>query len=205
MIKVKICGLTDIDNILFTVENGTDYIGLVFVKKHRNYLKPQQAERISELIKGRVKLVGIFVNESLSMIKKLTRDCSLDYVQLHGQETPDFCKKVRVFTPVMKAFGFDDRATIDDARRIMQLFKVDCYILDRQKQGEGKTVDFSLATSIAKEFSIFLAGGLTAENVAYAAKVVSPFGIDVSSGIETNGRTDREKIIQFIKKVKKGL
>jgi phosphoribosylanthranilate isomerase len=205
MVKVKICGLTDIEDILFAVENGVDYLGLVFVKNHRHHLRPQQAGEISRLIKGKVKLVGIFVNESLKIIKKLTKDYRLDYVQLHGQETPDFCKRVRRFVPVMKAFGFNNGVTIDDARKMMQPFKVDYYIVDRQKQGEGKIVDFRLSVLIAKEFPIFLAGGLTAANVADAVKLVSPFGVDVSSGIETNGKTDREKIIQFIKKAKKRL
>lgn len=200
--KVKICGLTNSKDIVFASLSGADFIGLVFVKNHRHYLTPQEAIKIIPLIQKRRKVVGIFVNENLEAIKQIADSCKLDYVQLHGQESPDFCNRVNEFTGVMKTFCFNEKITANQVVETMKQYNVDYYIIDREKQGSGKMVDLSLVTTLANSFPIFLAGGLTPNNVKNAVLSVRSYGVDVSSGIETNGVPDREKIKLFIKNVK---
>ncbi|WP_117161100.1 phosphoribosylanthranilate isomerase [Paraliobacillus sp. X-1268] len=197
----KICGITTIEAGLQAAEAGADFIGFVFAKSKRQVTK-QQARLIAEKLPDNVKKVGVFVNEELATIQDIAKTVGLDYVQLHGDESAAFCKEVNY--PVIKAFQIRDQADVE------QLVGYQCayFLLDspagKYRGGNGETFNWSLVKDIpAIEGKVLLAGGLHAGNVAEAIEEVNPTGIDVSSGVETNGAKDNEKIKAFIHEVKR--
>ncbi|WP_199286609.1 phosphoribosylanthranilate isomerase [Paraliobacillus zengyii] len=197
----KICGITTIEAGLQAAAAGADFIGFVFAKSKRQVTK-QQARLIAEKLPDNVKKVGVFVNEELATIQDVAKTVGLDYVQLHGDESAAFCKEVNY--PVIKAFQIRDQADVE------QLVGYQCayFLLDspagKYRGGNGETFNWSLVKDIpAIEGKVLLAGGLHAGNVAEAIEEVNPTGIDVSSGVETNGAKDNEKIKAFIHEVKR--
>ncbi len=201
MMLAKICGITTIEAGLQAAEAGADFIGFVFAKSKRQVTK-QQARLIAEKLPDNVKKVGVFVNEELATIQDIAKTVGLDYVQLHGDESAAFCKEVNY--PVIKAFQIRDQADVE------QLVGYQCayFLLDspagKYRGGNGETFNWSLVKDIpAIEGKVLLAGGLHAGNVAEAIEEVNPTGIDVSSGVETNGAKDNEKIKAFIHEVKR--
>ncbi|WP_117148851.1 phosphoribosylanthranilate isomerase [Paraliobacillus zengyii] len=197
----KICGITTIEAGLQAAAAGADFIGFVFAKSKRQVTK-QQARLIAEKLPDNVKKVGVFVNEELATIQDIAKTVGLDYVQLHGDESAAFCKEVNY--PVIKAFQIRDQADVE------QLVGYQCayFLLDspagKYRGGNGETFNWSLVKDIpAIEGKVLLAGGLHAGNVAEAIEEVNPTGIDVSSGVETNGAKDNEKIKAFIHEVKR--
>lgn len=204
MTKVKICGLKNKEDILFAVNCGVDYIGLAFVPGHRHFINPPQVARIMSEIKDKVAVVGIFVDEKIEKIKQIHDLCRLDFIQLHGEELPPFCNQVKTFSKIIKAFKFGQEASVEQAKQQMNRYRVNYYIIDRQIQGEGEALDYLFAQKLACQFPTFLSGGLTANNVKEAILAVKPYGVDVSSGIETERITDRRKIKAFIQEAKYG-
>ncbi len=201
MMLAKICGITTIEAGLQAAAAGADFIGFVFAKSKRQVTK-QQARLIAEKLPDNVKKVGVFVNEELATIQDVAKTVGLDYVQLHGDESAAFCKEVNY--PVIKAFQIRDQADVE------QLVGYQCayFLLDspagKYRGGNGETFNWSLVKDIpAIEGKVLLAGGLHAGNVAEAIEEVNPTGIDVSSGVETNGAKDNEKIKAFIHEVKR--
>ncbi len=201
MMLAKICGITTIEAGLQAAAAGADFIGFVFAKSKRQVTK-QQARLIAEKLPDNVKKVGVFVNEELATIQDIAKTVGLDYVQLHGDESAAFCKEVNY--PVIKAFQIRDQADVE------QLVGYQCayFLLDspagKYRGGNGETFNWSLVKDIpAIEGKVLLAGGLHAGNVAEAIEEVNPTGIDVSSGVETNGAKDNEKIKAFIHEVKR--
>ncbi|MGN8645882.1 phosphoribosylanthranilate isomerase [Gracilibacillus sp. HCP3S3_G5_1] len=202
MVQVKICGLQNKEAMEAAIEAGTDFIGLVFARSKRRVTK-EQAATLAKFVPAHVKKVGVFVNERIEVIREIAQDVGLDYVQLHGDESPIFCKEVGL--PVIKAFE------IREASDLAKIRAYDCayYLLDspagKYRGGSGQTFDWQLA----KEYDflnkkILLAGGLNADNIEEAITEVAPFGVDVSSGVETDGKKDVDKIKAFIDAVKKG-
>lgn len=197
----KICGITTIEAGLKAAESGADFIGFVFAKSKRQVTK-QQARVIAEKLPVNVKKVGVFVNEDLATIQDIAKTVELDYVQLHGDESADFCKSVGY--PIIKAFQIREQADVDELAN----YKCDYFLLDspagKYRGGNGETFNWSLVKDLADlEGKVLLAGGLHAGNVAEAIKEVKPAGIDVSSGVETNGIKDNDKIKAFIHEVKR--
>lgn len=201
MMLAKICGITTIESGLQAAEAGADFIGFVFAKSKRQVTK-QQAQVIAEQLPVNVKKVGVFVNEDLATIQDIAKTVGLDYVQLHGDESADFCKAVGY--PIIKAFEIREQADV------AQLVNYQCayFLLDspagKYRGGNGETFNWSLVKDLPDiEGKVLLAGGLHAGNVAEAIKEVKPTGIDVSSGVETNGVKDNQKIKAFIYEVKR--
>ncbi|SNZ04214.1 phosphoribosylanthranilate isomerase [Terribacillus aidingensis] len=199
---VKICGIQSVDAGLAAAEAGADMIGFVFAESTRQ-VTADQAAQIGKKLPSHVKKVGVFVNEPIDSLLNIADTAALDYIQLHGDETPAYVKELN--KPVMKAFSVSSES---DLKRLTA-YACDYYLLDSPAEayrgGNGTPFDWSLASSktLPRE-KLFLAGGLHADNVQQAISEVSPAGVDVSSGVETNKQKDSLKIKQFIAAARKG-
>lgn len=198
--KVKICGVTNIDTALEAVAFGADAIGFVFAESKRK-IDPNTAGDISVQLPSHIEKVGVFVNETKERIEEIVEQAKLTIVQLHGDETPAFCHSFSV--PVIKALSIGSREDLLQ----MEQFDCDYLLLDSPKGqyrgGNGVSFDWEILTKTnLKTKKIILAGGLHEDNVELAIKTTQPFMVDVSSGVETDGRKDHEKIRNFIAKAK---
>jgi phosphoribosylanthranilate isomerase len=200
-IKVKICGITNLEDALLAVKLGADYIGFVFAKSPRRILIKQACD-IAEQLPKRVKTVGVFVNAKIQEVNRVVRLVKLDYVQLHGEEKPDFCGKI-VGAKVWKAFRLKKKSDISSLNKYNG--KVAAVLLDTYRRGKkggtGKPFNWTLAVAAKKMgFPIVLAGGLNPKNVRKAVRMVKPDVVDVSSGVELRpGKKDPKLIEEFIK------
>ena len=199
MTKIKLCGLSRREDIGWANEIRPDYIGFVFAGKSSRYVKEEQAESLKKLLRPDIRVAGVFVDEDLELIDRLMKKRIIDVIQLHGQENEAYIRKLRSLTdaPVIKAFQVRSREDIKRA----ESSSADYVLLD-SGTGSGQLFDWKLLTHIQRPY--FLAGGLTPENVGEAIKLLHPFAVDVSSGIETDGRKDRGKMSLFVKEVRKG-
>ena len=203
-VQAKICGLSEAQHITTAVEAGADLFGLVFYKPSHRYVTPEQARELVQTLGERrvqVEAVGLFVNEEADFINETASLAGLDIVQLHGNETPEFCQRLQ--RPVLKAIHMRDTRDLGKLRAYRETtWRL---LLDTPTPGwggSGATHDWSLAQAAAREERIFLAGGLHPENVAEAISHVRPWGVDVSSGVETNKRKDDMKIRAFLAQVR---
>jgi phosphoribosylanthranilate isomerase len=198
--KVKICGIRSVESALAAIAAGADFIGLNFVPTSKRKITEQTAREIIAAVRGQVKVVGVFQDTESSFINQQTSILGLDFVQLHGHEDPAYCAQVQA--PVIKAVSLQQDGDASAVMKTMQSFDVPFFLLDRQEQGEGSLVRGETAHQIAGEFEIFLAGGLTPENITEIVREVRPFAVDVAGGIETDGKEDVEKMRRFINNAK---
>ena len=194
MVRVKICGMTNLDDALMAVEAGADALGFVFFQGSPRYISPDQAAAIIRRLPPFVQMVGLFVNEEPATVNEVADQCRLDLVQLHGEESPDYCNAVR--RRVIKAFRVKDLSTLDD----MANYHVAASLLDAWSPaaygGTGTTFNWDIATRAAASHRIILAGGLTPDNVAEAVAMVHPYAVDVSSGVESAPRKKDASLIR---------
>ncbi len=175
---------------------GADLMGFVFAPSRRR-IEVAAAEKLASQITG-IGRVGVFVDAPLTEVQEIAKRCKLDYVQLHGNESPEYCRLVNY--PIIKAV----RVGADFDPSILEDYQVDWMLFDSfvpgQQGGTGLTFDWQKARVQRQQVKIplFVAGGLTPENVGEAIEILSPEGIDVSGGVETDGRKDLEKIRQFL-------
>ncbi len=200
-VRIKICGLTREEDIAAVNEFLPDYIGFVFAERSRRYIGAARAAELKRRLDGRICAVGVFVDAEEEFIYRLAAEGVIDAVQLHGRESADYAERVRRATglPVVKAVSM----TAPDAGKTLLHWEnsaVDFLLLDSGGGGTGKPFDHAGIGKIGKPF--FLAGGLTPGSVAAAAKRVHPFAVDVSSGVETDGKKDREKIAEAIRRLR---
>ncbi|MDT3700066.1 MAG: phosphoribosylanthranilate isomerase [Thermincola sp.] len=198
---IKICGLREADHALLTAELGADLLGFVFADSPRQ-IAPESAREIIARLPSAVGKVGVFVDCDLGVINDIISFCGLDFAQLHGKETPEYCLAVQA--PVIKAWRIKDEESLTELlpyRDCVEMFLLDTYVKGAVG-GTGQTFDWSLAGQAAEYGKIILAGGLTPENVALAVETVGPYGVDVSSGVETAGAKDMAKIAAFIKQAR---
>lgn len=198
--KVKICGITDVKTAFYAAQLGADALGFVFAESKRK-VSIQQAAQIIQALPNHLMKVGVFVNERAEVIEHVTREAGLTAVQLHGDETPGDCKKFHV--PVIKALSV---GTQEDLERIHD-YDCDYVLLDspRGKYHGGNGVAFDWKLLKGFDFrgkKVILAGGLNPINVKEAILNVDPYMVDVSSGVETDGKKDLDKIKQFIQNAK---
>ncbi|CDN34594.1 phosphoribosylanthranilate isomerase [Bacillus thuringiensis] len=199
--KVKICGITDMETAKRACEYGADALGFVFAESKRKITLEQAKEIITEL-PAHVLKVGVFVNESVEVIQKIADECGLTHVQLHGDEDNHQIKRLNIRS--IKALGVTSEADMKNA----QAYETDYILFDSPKEkfhgGNGKNFSWELLTHMPKELrkKTILAGGLNALNIEEAIRTVRPYMVDVSSGVETEGKKDVEKIKQFIIKAK---
>lgn len=201
MVRVKICGITNEDDALRAVEAGADALGFVFYDLSPRCVSFETAERIIRKLPPYVVTSGVFVNNPASFIESAVERCRINVVQLHGDETPQFCTGIR--HTVVKAFRIRDITSIETIRS----YAVAGYLLDAYTPGAygGTGLTFNWETArIAKQFGpIILAGGLKPENVRTAVETVEPYAIDVSSGVEVSpGRKDHAKVVDLIRRAK---
>lgn len=197
MTKVKICGITNLEDALFAAEAGADALGFNFYAKSPRFIVPDRAREIVLRLPPFVAKVGVFVNEELDRVKEIMAYCSLDCAQLHGDETPE---QVAALAPrAIKAVRVRSAADIE---RLAQ-YQAIAYLLDTyhptKHGGTGEAFDWELAVEARSHGPIILAGGLTPDNVADAIERVHPYAVDVSSGVEAApGIKDHQKVRRFI-------
>lgn len=201
-VKVKICGITNVADASAAADAGADAIGLMFYEKSPRNISIQTAKEIVSQLPPHIIKVAVFVNPSEELVVRVIGDCSVGLLQFHGEESPEFCTQFGLMS--MKAFRIRDAESLNEVPK----FQTDSYLLDafspEARGGTGEKFNWDLAIE-AKKFGkpIFLAGGLTPENVAAAVKQVQPFGVDVSSGVESApGKKDAAKVKAFIEAAK---
>ncbi len=201
-VKIKICGFTNVEDALFAAEVGADALGFVFWERSPRCVSIQRASEIVRRLPGWVLKTGVFVNPSEELVLRSIGECGLNLLQFHGEESPEFCLRFGVMT--MKAFRVRDVASLD----ALQNYSTDAWLLDTyvagKPGGSGEVFNWALAREAQlKGRPVFLAGGLTAVNVAEAVRQASPYGVDVASGVEASpGVKDHEKVRAFIKAVR---
>ena len=207
MTKVKICGITNLEDALLSAKFGADALGLNFYEKSPRYISPEKAREIVEQLPPEVLKVGVFVNESLEKICQTAENAKLDAIQLHGEETPEFVKELKAKTnlEIIKAFRVSENFKPED---VLQ-YAVDTVLLDayspEEHGGTGETFDWEIAKRAQEIFpKMYLAGGLAVENVEEAIRNVSPFAVDACSCLENSkGKKDLKKVESFIHTAKK--
>ena len=199
--RVKICGITNLEDARHAAACGADALGFVFYPGSPRFVNPDTARRIIADLPPLLTTVGLFVNEHPARIREMVELCGLSTVQLHGDEEPDQCS----YPPcrVIKALRLKETMQ-DDVFASYQVsaLLLDAYVPD-QFGGTGQRCDWAQAAPLAAQYRVILAGGLNPENVAEAVRQVHPYGVDVSSGVEAKpGQKDPEKVAQFIRMAK---
>ncbi len=200
MVKIKICGLTCLEDALAAIEAGADALGFVF-DAGRHQVTPEQARAIIAALPPLVSIAGIFVNEQADVVRRVADFCRLDTLQFQGDEPPEYCAAFK--RRVIKGFKVKERASL--AR--LKAYDVAAYLLDSHvaglSGGTGRTFDWQLAQGLSTSRPIILAGGLTPANVARAIAVVQPYAVDVSSGVEdASGRKDPARMRDFVQQAR---
>ncbi|MBI3583733.1 MAG: phosphoribosylanthranilate isomerase [Nitrospinae bacterium] len=201
MIKVKICGITNLEDALYAADCGADALGFIFYPKSPRFVEITRAEEIISKLSPFITTVGVFVNQSIENIVNIVHECNINIVQLHGDETPDYCSKLPM--KAIKAI----RVKNEDSLKQIAGYKTSTFLLDAYSEnsygGTGKIFNWDLAIKAKGYGRIILSGGLTHDNVREAIEKVKPYGVDVSSGVEEKeGKKGKEKVREFIKRVK---
>jgi phosphoribosylanthranilate isomerase len=208
--KIKICGLTSFEDTLMAVEAGADMLGFVFYPRSPRYISPTEcASLVKELCTRGYSFVsvGVFVNKSPETVREILDFCGLDLAQLHGNESQAEVKELqdRAYKAIRPQVMSEARKMLDQYAGIREsapTLLIDAYQTG-QYGGTGSCVDWSIAAELAQSTSLLLAGGLTHENVSTALSAVQPWGVDVSSGVESEpGRKDQQKIKAFVHAVR---
>jgi phosphoribosylanthranilate isomerase len=205
-IMIKICGITNLEDANKAIELGADAIGFMFYPPSPRYIAPEEASRIiANLNNASVIKIGVFVDEKIETVKEIFIQCSLDNIQLHGQETAEYCQNLGI-SKIIKAISIKNK---DDIKKIKSYPFISTFLLDTKTDklpgGTGQTFDWKIIENIKrKDMKIILAGGLSPENITEAIKIVRPYGVDISSLIESRpGKKDHLKMEEFILKARK--
>jgi phosphoribosylanthranilate isomerase len=194
MTKIKLCGLGRPCDIEWANALMPDYIGFVFAQKSKRFVSPERVKALREGLDSNIRAVGVFVNEAPEAVADLLNTGVIDLAQLHGGEDEKYIEALRRLTdkPLIKAFRVDGPADLEKARNS----SADYVLLDNGAGGTGTAFDWALLKGFDRPY--FLAGGLGPGNVRQAIKALTPFAVDVSSGIETNGAKDHMKMSAFV-------
>jgi len=204
MVKIKICGITNWTDAKRAIDGGVELLGFNFYEASPRYITPAKARRIVRRLPGRVSSVGVFVNETEEKMLEIAREVGLDHLQLHGDERPALVLRLERTLPVIKAVRA--RKSFRPAQ-LSRFKRASAILLDgfdgRQRGGTGRTFDWQLARRAKSYGRIFLAGGLTPENVREAIRIAKPYAIDVCSGVEkTPGKKDPARMRDLIDAVR---
>ncbi len=198
MTEIKVCGMTNREDALFAASCGVGALGFIFYEKTPRAVTPEKAKEIIAALPGEVVKIGVFVNHVYDEIERIRKFCNLDMIQLHGDESPEFCRRfpssmvIRALSPRTE----DDLRLIDDYPGTPIL--MDAYA-PGLRGGTGRTADWNLARVVMKTHSLILAGGLNPDNILEALASVSPDAVDINSGVETApGKKDHKKIRAII-------
>jgi phosphoribosylanthranilate isomerase len=213
MTWVKICGISDVASAIAASQAGTDYLGMVFATSRRQ-VSPESAIQIVtavQQLESPPQIVGVFVNQPADEVNQIAGDCQLDWVQLSGDESWDYCRQIEM--PLIKVFHIPTDArqaeistevwrgyNIVPPRRLICLLDS---TINGTYGGSGIPFSWKVAKAVAAKFSMMIAGGLTPDNVGEMMQTIKPWGVDVSSGVETDGKKDNIKIKKFIEIVRR--
>ncbi len=204
MTRIKICGITNLEDASRAGELGVDALGFVFAQSPR-MIEGEEAKEICRTIPPFISKVGVFVDEDKEVVRKILHLSGLDTLQFHGEESPEYCREFRTQgVKIIKAFPVKDRESLRGISR----YEVDAYLLDTYlggaRGGTGKTFNWDLALEAKKSGKpIILSGGLDPDNVAEAIRKVRPYAVDVASGVEKEpGRKDYRKMEKFVKEAR---
>lgn len=200
--EVKICGITNTEDAQAAVECGADALGFIFHEPSPRYISPERAKAVIEELHSQICKVGVFVNLEHQRIYEIAQYCGLDLMQLHGDESPEYCRRFPAIK-LIKAVsprGAEDLKSLDE-------YAVRSFLIDSRYRGlyggTGKTCDWGLAAMIANEKPLILSGGLGPENLEEAIRNVSPLAVDICSGVESApGIKDHEKMRMAVEKVR---
>lgn len=199
--KVKICGITNIDDALDAIELGADYLGFIFYPESKRFISPEKFAEILDDIPFEIKKVGVFVNSDPEMVIDLAVEFELDFLQFHGDEKPEYCNQFG--RPFIKAIRPQNISDLEAIKK----YECEFVLIDSFVQGSfggtGIVSNWDLARKAKDYKPLFLSGGLKTENVQTAISTVQPFAVDVCSGVEQRpGIKDYHKMEEFIKRVK---
>ncbi len=208
MIKVKICGLSTPESITVAIENKADFVGLVFYNPSPRHLEIDVAKYLCSQIPDTIHKVGLFVNPNDNYLTQVLNEIPLDYIQLHGDESPAQVHEIKhkYNLPVIKSFAIENLQDLDAVQNYESI--ADWYLFDAKGEklpgGNGIAFDWTILKNFKSDTPWMLAGGLTPDNVQQALSIITPDAVDVSSGVETNsqGEKDSDKIRSFIYKAK---
>ena len=199
---IKICGITNLEDALLAAELGANALGFIFYAKSPRAIKPEAARQIIAQLPPMVLSVGVFVNEAAALVLEVAEMVRLDWVQLHGEEPPEYCRFLS--RNILKAIAVQDQSSLDRMKQYQGCVRA--FLLDTHKSGQkggtGESFDWSLAREAKKHGSIVLAGGLNPENIAAAMREASPLAVDVASGVEAApGKKDPARLRAFFQAV----
>jgi phosphoribosylanthranilate isomerase len=205
MIRVKICGITNVADAEAAAQAGADLIGLNFYERSPRFVSPEAAAKIRDALPKGVEAVGIFVNHPPREVIQISKSLRLDAAQLHGDEAPEMVTRVSANVPVFKAFRVDPQFALSTLEPYAD---ASAFLLDASQAGQyggtGHTIDWALARRAAASHRIILAGGLKPENIASAIRIVRPYAVDVASGVEGKpGKKDHSRVREFIEEVRR--
>ena len=215
MIRVKICSVQEAEHIIAAAEAGADFVGLNFVPGARRQLSEEKAKRMIQEYwdkhrRGDPKLVGIFVDQPAEEVNRILAECDLDMAQLSGHEPVDYCRRIE--WPIIKAVHVPTNQPVEQVVATLDITLSELEsagimpLLDPEVAGAhggtGAAFDWAIARELAKRHLLLLAGGLTPENVAQVVRGVRPWGVDVSSGVETKGIKDPARIREFVRQAR---
>ena len=197
--RLKICGLSRLEDIIAVNRHGADYAGFVFFQKSKRYVDPYKANELISLLRTDIKPVGVFMDEPLDNVVRIARLSGVEMIQLHGHESDEYVEYIKrtLERPVIKAYKAGEKGILEKANNSPA-----DYVMIDSGAGSGKKFDWSILKGFERDY--FLAGGLDPESVGEAIGLLEPFAVDVSSGVETDGIKDEKKIADFIKAVKYG-
>jgi phosphoribosylanthranilate isomerase len=204
-VKIKICGITNVEDARAAVEAGADALGFVFHAASPRCVAPDAARAIIAQLPPFVLAVGVFVNEEVKVVRDVMDACGLTLAQLHGDETAGYCESLG--RPVLRAIRLKDRGSLLALAEYKGRARVRGFVVDAFSEsaygGTGRVADWALAAEAAAAAPVLLAGGLTAQNVGDGIRAVRPYGVDVSGGVEANpGKKDHAKLKAFVQAVR---
>lgn len=201
-VLIKICGIQVLEEAKTVIEGGVDFVGFQFITFAKRKITLEKAFKIIKQLPSSIRCVGVFVDENPKIVNKIATECHLTYVQLQGSESPQYCKLIKF--PIIK--GFEVREELD-----LSIFKpyekvVDKFLLDTPHDSlrdPKKTFNFGIAIEACKKYEIMIAGGLSAENIGRAIKLLHPWGVDVSGSVREDEKINLEKVKEFVRTVRK--
>ncbi len=199
MVRIKICGITRLEDALFSLESGADAVGFVFAEGSKRRITPEHCSEIMKKLPIFSYTVGVFKNNTKEFILDTLLQCGFSAIQFHGNEDEEFCHSFH--RPVLKAFSVENEKDIDYVNSFTQTGNV---LIDGKEPGSGQVFNHDVLQKVDKAKNVILAGGLNPDNVFEIISKYAVFGVDVSTGVEqAPGLKDKNKIIKFIEQVRR--